>query len=275
MEMDAKIVLMTPQWAADILASQNTNNRPIKKLAVQKLITAIERGEWVLTHQGIAIDWDGRLIDGQHRLLAIQLSGITVPIYMTINCDPATFVVCDIGTARTSGDVLTVHGVAQYNATMIGAATGIVLRYSRYPNLIWIGKNAIISHADILDYYKYWDEWDLAIKCAGKAYRGYKQITPSNIMALIILARNTGHPWKIIENFSQGIGTGANLPGDSVLLAYRNYLQYSGSRPTKNTSLQQHRLACIIKCYNYYIQSVPTRLFKAPKYPPMPEIRNL
>lgn len=66
-------VAMTPAMAERFLA-RNEGNRLIRRYKVEAIADAIRRGEWETTHQGIAIDPDGRLIDGQHRLSAIGTS---------------------------------------------------------------------------------------------------------------------------------------------------------------------------------------------------------
>ena len=270
--METKIVTMTPEWAQDILKNQNKSNRPVKNTAVAKLLKAIQNNEWKLTHQGIAFDWNGNLVDGQHRLIAIAQSGTPVPIAVATDCDPSIFIACDIGTARTSGDVLSVNGATKNDATIIGAAIGIVVRYTKYPTLVWVGKVAQVSHTEILDYYNKWADWELPMMLVNKAYRGYRFATPSNVLALILLARTAGHDWDTLEDFATGLGTGANLPEDSALLTYRNYLQFPGARPLRVANIQQHRFACIIKAFNYYAQRLPLKMFKQPNYPPMPSI---
>jgi hypothetical protein len=270
--METKNVTMTPEWAQNILRNQNKGNRPIKNAAVAKLVKAIENGEWKLTHQGIAFDWNGNLVDGQHRLLAIAKSGASVPIAVTTNCDPSIFIACDIGAARTSSDVLSVNGATKNDATVIGAAIGIVVRHAKYPGLVWVGKARQVSHAEILDFYNKWDDWATPMKLTDKAYRGYRHVTPSNVLALILLARTAGHEWHTLYDFAEGLGTGANLPYDSALLTYRNYLQFPGARPPHSPCIQQHRLACIIKAFNYYAQGTPLKMFKQPNYPPMPSV---
>jgi len=270
--METSIVTMTPEWAQDILKNQNKSNRPVKNTAVAKLLKAIQNNEWKLTHQGIAFDWHGNLVDGQHRLIAIARSGASVQIALTTGCDPSIFIACDIGTARTSGDVLSVNGATKNDATIIGAAIGIVIRYIKYPNLVWIGKVAQVSHTEILDYYNLWTDWELPMLLVGRACRGCRFATPSNVLALILLAKTAGYDWGTLEGFASGLGTGANLCEDSALLIYRNYLQFPGARPPGVASIQQHRFACIIKAFNYHVQRLPLKMFKQPNYPPMPSI---
>lgn len=70
--MKTAIVVVTPKMARDWLKA-NSKNRPIRNAHVETLRASFARGEYVMTHQGIAFADDGELIDGQHRLSAIAL----------------------------------------------------------------------------------------------------------------------------------------------------------------------------------------------------------
>lgn len=84
--MQTIIKLITPEIAAYILRG-NTHNREINQRQVAIWAEAMRRGEWKLTHQGIAISSDGRLIDGQHRLLAIIKAGIALEMMVATDQD--------------------------------------------------------------------------------------------------------------------------------------------------------------------------------------------
>ncbi len=96
---------VTPQMAAKWL-SHNDGNRKLRDTRVKYFAEAMNRGEWQLTHQGLAIASTGRLIDGQHRLRAIILSGKTVPMLVTTDVEEKTYKVLDAGQARTMADRL-------------------------------------------------------------------------------------------------------------------------------------------------------------------------
>lgn len=100
----ARYELITPQMAADFL-KQNTGNRNIRHWWVRALAGAIRRGEWVPTHQGIAITQSGRLLDGQHRLEAIVLSGIPCWMLVVRDVDEEAFMVTDRGRVRSYSDI--------------------------------------------------------------------------------------------------------------------------------------------------------------------------
>jgi hypothetical protein len=65
-----KVQMVTPVKAGEWLQA-NTPNRPLSKPIVKAFAEAMRRGEWVVTHRGIAFDTNGVLVDGQHRLAAI------------------------------------------------------------------------------------------------------------------------------------------------------------------------------------------------------------
>lgn len=112
--MESKIVVVTPAVAREWL-KRNVNNRPLRMSTVSGLKAAFMRGEYVLTHQGVAFDVSGNLLDGQHRLSAIAQmpDGFSVEMMVTRNLPPKAFDVLDIGVKRNAGDVLRVSsGVA-------------------------------------------------------------------------------------------------------------------------------------------------------------------
>ncbi len=102
----------------------NRCNRPVSESRVAEWAEEMKRGDWQVTHQGIAFDTDGNMIDGQHRLLAIIRSGTTQRLMVTYNLAPEAFLVIDDGGARTSKDLFSVryqkkHGEKPSNADLL------------------------------------------------------------------------------------------------------------------------------------------------------------
>ena len=79
--MRSRVQTITPERASQLLAA-NTTNRPVSKAVVRSFAQAMRRGEWMVTHQGIAFDTRGVLVDGQHRLAAIIEAD--VPVELTV-----------------------------------------------------------------------------------------------------------------------------------------------------------------------------------------------
>lgn len=106
--MDTKLVKLTPAGALELL-KKNTNNRPIRPTKVAALVAMFQRREYKPTHQGIAFDVNGTLLDGQHRLLALSQMPDTFSVMMNVTrgLPPETFEVIDtLTTPRSASDVL-------------------------------------------------------------------------------------------------------------------------------------------------------------------------
>jgi hypothetical protein len=111
------------------------NQRNLSALRVSGYSREMVAGRWRLTHQGIALDPQGRLLDGQHRLRAVleaDLSqpGIVVPMMVTVGVPRDTFAVMDSGRPRSAGSFLEgSYGGAR--AALARAALTIVLNGGR------------------------------------------------------------------------------------------------------------------------------------------------
>lgn len=106
--MKTELVSLTPKMAREWL-KRNTNNRPLRPSHVETLRLSFERGEYVTTHQGVAFDETGVMIDGQHRVAAIAaLEDGSFPMLVTRGLDRSeAFPVIDATQAkRSTSDVL-------------------------------------------------------------------------------------------------------------------------------------------------------------------------
>jgi hypothetical protein len=81
--MKTKVEKITPKYAMEVLDTKNPRNRSVAESTVQAYATDMKNGRWLLTHQGIAFDENGSLIDGQHRLWAVVFSNREVEMNVT------------------------------------------------------------------------------------------------------------------------------------------------------------------------------------------------
>lgn len=81
--MKTKVELITPAYATEVLETKNPRNRTVSEQTVNIYATDMKKGRWTLTHQGIAFDTDGNLIDGQHRLWAVVFAETPVEMLVT------------------------------------------------------------------------------------------------------------------------------------------------------------------------------------------------
>ena len=109
---------ITPAMAERWLKN-NFINRPIRWDTVKAYARDMVNGVWVLTHQGLAFNDEDHLIDGQHRLHAIIMAGVTVQMMVTFGLpskingkEVTTMDAVDRGATRSVGDQLSIqHGL--------------------------------------------------------------------------------------------------------------------------------------------------------------------
>ena len=263
--MESKTALITPEVAKDLL-SRNTANRPLKRNDVEFLKTQLETGEWQLTHQGIAISDEGLLLDGQHRLKAIQETGISAEMMVTFNVPKNTFSVLDIGRKRCAADLLYIEGAQ--GATMAAAIKSYLL-YLEKPSLAWRGNvHRLVSNLAVLKEYESDPEgWKSAQSITFRTQtKGL--ITPSPFTCFIYLALSKGHEFSVLEQFAINIKEGVALKKHDPILAYRNRCLLNFTKGLNG----QLMLANYIKLFNYSFTMQELKLFKQQEAPPMPSL---
>lgn len=103
LEIETVLETISPDKARKYLDG-NYGNRVIRQSWVENLAGQMVRGGWTTTHQGIALAADGRLLDGQHRLLAIIRAGKPIEMLVTRNVSPESFRNIDGGRTRSNAD---------------------------------------------------------------------------------------------------------------------------------------------------------------------------
>lgn len=111
-----------PALAEEFLKRNTCNYRKLRPQWVSKRAADMLAGRYKHTHQGIAFDKDGNLIDGQHTLSAIIESGCTIEIPVTYNLDKDAADAIDQGGGRRVIDILKNQGVSDIRPSFVGIA---------------------------------------------------------------------------------------------------------------------------------------------------------
>lgn len=129
MNIKSSVETVTPQVADKILtdSKDQVKNRNVADCHVEWLSDQMKAGKWRTNGEPIILDDEGFLLDGQHRLYAVVMSGATIETVVTRGVDRSTFATIDTGSARTTGNVMSIAGEA--NASTIATALGWVHRY--------------------------------------------------------------------------------------------------------------------------------------------------
>ena len=269
-----QIMRITPDLANDWLDNRNlsssrpVNNRTMSKHIVRKYAEAMAEGRWMRTHQGIAFDSDGWLIDGQHRLAAIIEVGMPVEMMVVPNCAPETFAVLDTGFRRQAAHLIPVGGpTIAAAARALGTVTGA-----------WNLRNVVSGVFDnaatndqILGVYENWrQELDELAPLVSRCYTRTR-INKGFHLAVLAQAARTDYA-DGIDNWLDGLNTGENLASDDPRLHLRNrflrefrVLNSSAGRGTA------YRL--IVRAWNAHAGGKPVQLLRAREDLPPPEVR--
>jgi hypothetical protein len=144
---------VTPEIAINLLRRNRPGaNRWLDPATVFYYADQMARNDWKATGQGILVDKNGRLIDAQHRLYAVVISGATIKSFVVTDIEPEEdlFAYIDNAKARSPAAALQTagfNGVASVIAKVLRFAEEV--RYGVY-NPSGATKLARMSPAQIL-----------------------------------------------------------------------------------------------------------------------------
>lgn len=118
--------LVTPDLARELLEG-NTHNRSVNQKRVRELAELHGTRFWKETGDPIRITDDGILVDGQHRLLAITQSGVSVHYFIMRGVDLTAQEVIDTGSRRTLASMLQTR--QEQNRTTLASAIKVIYHW--------------------------------------------------------------------------------------------------------------------------------------------------
>lgn len=263
-DVSSKVEEIGPERASQMLA-MNRENRRIDRGTVDRYAAAMRRGEWQFSHQGIAVDKDGVLLDGQHRLAAIVKAGIPVPMLVVDGVDRAAFSVVDTGKRRSAGDTLRLSGVTDSNN--VAAALRYVHLFRTMPNGQWHGSGTRLTNDQVLELFQ---STTKIVDCVRDARQiaTATGIIPSAAAAAIYVTTEAA-PAADWLAWSEGIMTGANLALGDPRLAFRNFFSNARSGSKRRVDAQEH-MAIYIRAWNYWIEGKSRKNLQYRTGDPMP-----
>ncbi|MFI5780874.1 hypothetical protein [Nocardia sp. NPDC051570] len=240
---------MTPQLASEWL-ERNTGNRPLSRMMVVQLAGAIQRGEWLHTHQGIAFDTNGVLIDGQHRLAAVVRSGVTVRMQVTFDVPPATFSVVDTGRKRSARDILSLSG--EENASYLASALRVHYLYSHNPNAVWVGTVSMVTNEQIIEFLQTHPEMRDSVALGRTLNKAFRILVPAAAVGYYLT--KTRRPDIDQTTWIDGLESGAHLAeGDPRLMLRNVILRTSAGKSATKADGSRNQLHLYLKAWNAWV----------------------
>lgn len=243
--------VITPAEAKAILLAMPTQ-RPLSRANVEYFQSVITSGRFKVTHQGIAFDKDGRLIDGQHRLTACVEADAAIEIQVTFNLDAMLFDSMDRGRNRNMADDLIVGAVTsnRFDGFLLSAGAKILwlLDAGRVPwQSVSRREFSITQMREVLDQHCYLHD---AVSFCGKYQHLLRGIGAGVTSAFYTRFRETNYAKA--DLFMEQLVHGENLRLGDPVYALREYRRWSG-----NAHMKVNRAAMmiiIVRCWNAFVE---------------------
>jgi hypothetical protein len=273
-EPEVALELITPEIARRWLAA-NYGNRELTPSHAEVLVRAMKRGEWGLGWDGIAFDVDGRLLNGQHRLAAVALSGVAQRFVIARGWPKNSAEYNDHGKKRTLSEILQMRGVPDYR-NLAGAIkfTWYYMRHETFqppkvgPTVseqlaLWDRHSGEDGDGGLLDALR------RARLLSDKGKRSPMPITPG--AALLYLFSHI-EPTDA-DTFFVKLADGTELAEGDPILVLRNQLMRSR---LKGNKVSQHvKAAWTILAWNAWQDGVQVERLRWTAQRPYPKIANL
>lgn len=254
---------------ADAMLERNTHNRAESVTEQRDWEEKLRTGRVAHTHQGIAFDALGRLIDGQTRLRVISTTGIGADMMVSVGWPTENFAVADSGRRRTAGQILGIAG-AKSAAAVAGAIRVLWLHQIWGPSTLdharqTVNNDVVATMYDKLDKERLVD----AVTWAGQLRREIQSPLAGPIAGLYLIGSAMPPADERVKTFVGTLIEGARQPDGDPVAALRRQLIGIG-RNRKMTGA--HQAALIIKAWNAHMQGGTSRYMHARAGTKMPAV---
>lgn len=219
-EPHAAIILITPADAEDLLKrnqGEDYHNRPVSTGTVTRYENEMSRG-WRLTGETIIISRSGRLLNGQHRLLACVASGVAFRTFVAFGVADDAFAFMDKGKKRTASDIFSINGVV--DSVLVAAATAWVWRYHN-TNMRHASGGEAPEPDQLYSYFLTLPLFSDSAE-AGRRFATKRLAAPSLMMAMHYLCAQKHR--AVADAFFYAVATGENIKKTSPQYRLRDRL---------------------------------------------------
>ncbi|ASR77243.1 helix-turn-helix DNA-binding domain protein [Mycobacterium phage Avocado] len=217
----SKVVTLSPADARDML-TRNTHNRPPREGDVLKWAAEMEAGLWQMNGEPIKFGESGRLMDGQHRLMALAMQDEKVRVSFLLVCGlpDDTQKTMDQGRARSLSDVLTLDGL-DVSRSHAGAIRAYLL-WSE--GLMFVDRNTAAAKLTN-PYINRWAQENPDALDLLRRGMTYRKIRARGALVAAIFARIAEvQGVDVADEFFQRVSDGLNQSAGSPIMALRGRL---------------------------------------------------
>lgn len=250
---------VTPSLAKRWLERHNTHNRQVDDGTVDQYVRAIQEENWYFVGDPIRFATDNTLLDGQHRLTAVVITGVTIPFVIIRGLDPATQLVMDQNKRRSAANQLGLLGIPDANNT--SAIANMLLRWHSGD---LIRQDLKLSNPEINEFVEaHRKEMELAVTYSRRVNSAIKAKT-SVMGAAFFKGMEASDEATAIE-FFEGLAYGYNLGPDSPIGSLRNSLMRAHTPRFHRTSLPRlTELWYTCRAWNWWRKGKPLTRMQLP-----------
>ena len=236
---NAYVVSVTPELARKWLDECNVFNRPINQEVVDMYVRQIKAKLWRRTHQGIAFTDEKSLLDGQHRLMAVVITNVTVPMLVFMDESNENYEYIDSG--RNRSNLETVR-MSSRNETL-------KLKHTQTLKAMLAGrycKNSKYSNAELGALYR---RYSAAVDFAVEQLGDYpvKQINDPTVRGVIARACYYLNKDQLVDFCNMLKGQSQEHPAAKMVNAFRDCLMLWEDRRENTKREIYKRCECILK----------------------------
>lgn len=225
--MKAKVIKINSAVAEKLL-EKNDGNRTVSPAVVSRYARDMKAGRWKTAGNPINIGPNGKLLNGQHRLLAIISSGVELEAVVVTEDSDEVFDVYDTGRTRGLGQLLQMHGLS--NTTAIGGIARLSIMYEMYPSQVW--SHNLTTRQEIIGYVSdHRDDLESVIPDVN-ALNTHVRVGKNWYGTVdYLVSQHSKSPQKWAD-FHESVSTGIGLEKGDPRLALRNYFLRKGAPTT-------------------------------------------
>ncbi len=253
--MKSSIKTITPEMARKFL-EMNTSNRSAKAKSIKFLADQMTQGKWKFTGDSIKISSTGRLLDGQHRLMALINANKTFDFVVINDLPDDVFDVIDTGKSRSSGDILSANSFV--NSTNLAATIKFILNFKNgsFADAASRPKSSVTTNQDVLKFAKkHKDVEEIVSHCNSNVYRKFRYAPVSMISGLYCIFSERSV--EDAEEFFDKYSTGVELQATSPIYVLREKLLREST--LKRKAPKRDMIAWFIMAWNAYRQDSPLK----------------
>lgn len=254
-----RVETITPDVAKEMLGV-NTNNRSVSRTQVELFARTMAQKAWKMNGEAIKFSNTGRLLDGQHRLLACVESGVPFRTLVIRGLPEDTQETMDAGKGRTMANVLELKG--RNNAKQLSTVARSIYLSEQLGVEAACVNNMSPTRNELLTFIESTPQLEDTLRQASTFYTKSNHLMSISMAALLYWTFNE-IDGEACERFFDMLASGANLDEGSPILVLRNTLFDINKRGAHSDRPTRRRIVGItIKAWNKWREGVTVKLLK-------------